>query len=86
MPNQGKWRIKGKDTFENEFYSIAGEYDTEELALAAAKTQWDEIQKSQPIEDAGDPEFDGIQGRVWIVRPDGNKYNFHPTSKAAPQN
>lgn len=76
----GKWTLLGYDTFEGggeeAFYPLPGKYDTEELAIAAARDRLAVLEETQPTEESGGQEPDGIQDWVYIVRPDGSKYRF----------
>lgn len=69
------WTMEGYDTFANESYPLAGEWDTEPEVLVAAQERMQELEKSQPTESSGG-QADGIQDQVYIVRPDGSKYRF----------
>lgn len=71
-----KWRLQGYDTFEEEFYPIEGEHDTEEQAMAAAEARLVELEETQPSEHSGGQGKFGIQDRVYVVRPDGTRYQY----------
>ena len=73
---QGKWKIEGYDTFENEPYPLPGEYDGEDSAVDEAKKRLAELELSQPSETSGGQDYGGIQDKIYIVRPDGTKYLF----------
>jgi hypothetical protein len=74
-----QWKIEGYDTFEggpDAFYSLPGEFDDEPAAQAAAREQLAELEKTQPTSQSGGQSEQGIQDRVYIVRPDETKYRF----------
>jgi hypothetical protein len=76
---KGKWKIEGYDTFEggpDAFYPLPGEFDDEPAAQAAARGHLAELEKTQPASQSGGQSEQGIQDRVYIVRPDGTKYRF----------
>lgn len=78
MPD--KWRLMGFDTFSSEWYEYreAGvpiEYATKEEAEAAAKQRLAALERSQPTATSGGQGFFGIQDKVFIVAPDGTRYN-----------
>lgn len=75
MP-QKKWTLEGLDRFDGGFYPIFGEHDTEGEALEAAKVELAEIERLQPSSSSGGQGPDGIQDRIYIVRPNGSKYRF----------
>ena len=77
------WKIRGYDSFEGAFYDIEGEYPSEEEARQAARKKLQEIETSQPTEDSGGQEDEGIQDRVFIVRPDGTQYRYLPVGTAS---
>ena len=72
------WLVKGYDTHEGEYYSIAGEYRSEDEARAAALKKFKEIEETQPIDSSGGQSEMGIQDRLFIVRPDGSQYRYLP--------
>ena len=67
-----KWTLQGYDTFAHEGYRIAGEFDTETAAIAAAKTHLAELEVEQPEASSGGP--DGIQDHIYVIRPDGTRF------------
>jgi hypothetical protein len=70
--SDGKWTLQGYDTFAHESYPLDGEFDTEQAAIAAAKDHLDELERTQPSASSGGQ--DGIQDRVYVVRPDGTSF------------
>ncbi len=70
--SEGKWRLKGYDTFAREHYPLQGEYATEEEARAAARAQLQYLEEIQPTKYSGGQS--GIQDWVYVIRPDGNSY------------
>ncbi len=72
----GKWQLQGYDTFAEEFYPLEGEYDTEKQTMAVAEARLEELEATQPSEHSGGQGKFGIQDRVYIVRPDGTRYQY----------
>jgi hypothetical protein len=72
-----KWRLEGWDTFGGHSYPIPGEYESEPLAIAAAKRELEELERTQPTESSGGQA--GIQDRVYVVGPDGHRYLVLPS-------
>lgn len=70
------WRIEGFDTFSSEKYPLPGNYSSEADALAAAKAYLDKLESTQPTSSSGGQ--NGIQDRVFVVRPDGSKFRVFP--------
>ena len=60
------------DTFAGEAYPLEGEFSTEQDAIAAARARLEELERTQPSESSGGQ--DGIQDRVYVVRPDGSSF------------
>ncbi len=79
----GKWSIKGFDTLEEEFYPFIGnpEFDTEKEARIAASEKLKSLEHTQPSDSSGGQIEEGIQDRVFIVRPDQTHYRFLPTEE-----
>jgi hypothetical protein len=77
MRAEPKWRLEGWDTFAGESYPIPGEYQSEALAVAAAKRQLEELEQEQPRESSGGPS--GIQDAVYVVGPAGQRYRVLPS-------
>jgi hypothetical protein len=65
----GTWKLQGYDTFAREYYPLDGEFDTEADAITAAKSHLADLEREQPSASSGGQ--DGIQDRVYIIRPDG---------------
>lgn len=63
------FRLEGHDTFDNEKYSIPGEYVGLDAALRAAKRRCRSIERSQPSKSSGGPK--GIQDLTFIIYPNG---------------
>ena len=72
-----RWRLEGWDTFAGESYPIPGEYESEPLAVAAAKRELEELERMQPGESSGGQA--GIQDWVYVVGPDGHRYRVLPS-------
>ncbi len=67
-----KWRLEGFDTSAREEYPISGDYDSEADAVAAAENRMEQIEKHPPSVPSGEQE--GLQDRIYVVRPDGSKF------------
>lgn len=63
------WRLRGYDTFAGEWYPIPGIFLSKRAALRAARRELHGLEKAQPSSASGGQ--DGIQDRVYLVRPDG---------------
>jgi hypothetical protein len=72
----GKWKLEGYDTFSEEEYPLPGEHDTEDAAIAAAQERLADLERTQPSESSGGQ--DGIQDRVYVIRPDGERFRVLP--------
>ncbi|QSH39359.1 hypothetical protein JXR01_03625 [Candidatus Kaiserbacteria bacterium] len=77
-----KWKLKGFDTFEGEFYSIEGEYGSQQEAELAADECLKRFEQQQPTESSGGQSKYGIQDRVYVIYPDGTKYRYFPPAFA----
>lgn len=75
MQNE-KWKLQGYDTFAGEDYPLKGEFATEAEAIEAAKARLAELERDQPSASSGGQ--DGIQDRVYIIRPDGTSFRVMP--------
>lgn len=71
-----QWKLLGYDTFSGEDYSLAGAYISQRSAEQAAEAQLKELQQTQPDSETGGQDEQGIQDRVFVVRPDGTKYRY----------
>ena len=69
-----KWKLQGYDTFAHEGYPIDGQFDTEDDAMAAARVRLDDLERTQPSASSGGQ--DGIQDRVYVIRPDGSSFRI----------
>jgi hypothetical protein len=67
-----KWKLQGYDTFACEYYPLDGVFDTEADAIAAAQLYLAELEQRQPSASSGGQ--DGIQDRVYVIRPDGTSF------------
>ena len=76
---EGIWKLEGYDTFSDESYGLSGEYKSLEEAEKAAVGRLEEIEETQPSGSSGGQ--DGIQDRIYIMKPDGSKYLFVPKIK-----
>jgi len=71
------WRLQGHDTFAREDYPLPGEYETEVEAVAAARERLEHLEMTQPSSTSGGQ--DGIQDRVYVIRPDGTRFRVWPS-------
>lgn len=76
VTNTKEWKIKGYDTFSMEEYDLPGEFETKEEAERAAQKRLEELEQSQPTIFSGGQ--DGVQDRVYIIKPDGGSYRYTP--------
>lgn len=76
MTRNGKWCLEGFSVVENRPYPLRGECDNEADALDAARLRLAHLERFQPTESSGGQDDDGIQDRIFIVRPDGSRYRF----------
>jgi hypothetical protein len=67
-----KWELRGHDTFTNEDYPLAGDFDTEHDAIMAAKLELINLERTQPSLESGGQ--DGIQDHVYVIRPNGTRF------------
>lgn len=67
------FKLLGYDTFSNEWYDLE-EFPTEKKAKEAGVKRLEELAISQPASSSGGQASGGIQDRVFIERPDGNRY------------
>jgi len=70
------WKLAGYDTFAGEEYPINGTWRSQEAAEKAAARLLRQLEKQQPAAQSGGQE--GIQDRVYIIRPDGTRYRYLP--------
>ena len=66
------WELRGYDAFAQEWYPLPGCFLSEEEALRAARHWLSELERMQPSAHSGGQQ--GIQDRVYVVRPDGSLY------------
>ena len=73
------WGVEGYDTFEggDAYYTVKKGLGSEAEALIAAAEYMQKLERHQPTETSGGQGPYGIQDRVYIVRPDGSKYEFY---------
>jgi hypothetical protein len=76
--SRGKWKLQGYDTFAREDYPVPGEYRSEAEAQKAARKRLELLEQRQPSASSGGQKPDGIQDRVYIIRPDGTGYRYLP--------
>ena len=75
-PKAKKWKLEGYDTLESEYYPLEGEYDTREEAEIAAIKRLKYLEELQPSESSGGQTEEGIQDRVYLVSPNGERIRF----------
>jgi len=73
-----EWNLDTKDGFdmEAEPFRLSGPYGSEEEALRAADARFAELEALQPCAESGGQE--GIQDRLYLVRPDGSSRRLFP--------
>jgi hypothetical protein len=75
MAEHGPFVLQGYDSFEGEYYNIwpvvDHTYDTLEEALKGAEEQWQQIQDTQPREEAGE-----LQDGLFIISLNGIKRQY----------
>jgi hypothetical protein len=72
--------VEGYDTFEggdDAYYTIKDGLGSEAEALIVAANYMTELERRQPTATSGGQGPYGIQDRVFIVRPDGTRYQFY---------
>ena len=74
------WRVLGFDAFDEEYYPLSGDFETEDGAKKLASEKFDQINLSQPDEQSSGQDDDGIQDRLFIEKPDGSLIRFLPLS------
>jgi len=67
------YKLVGFDTFEGEYYDLDGEYSTETEAITAGRARLLELEKNQPSSSSGGQGFGGIQDRVFVLCPNGQR-------------
>ncbi len=67
-----RWTVRGYDSFAHENYPLPGAFETEDDAIAAARGHLAELEIAQPS--ASSKGQDGIQDRVFVIRPDGSVF------------
>ncbi len=72
------WSLQGFDTFAGEYYSLGGRYSAEQAVRRAARKELRRLEKAQPSSQSGGQGPDGIQDRIFIVRPDKSMYRYEP--------
>ena len=75
----GNWAVEGYDTFEggpDAYYPIEDGLGSEAEALIVASAYMTDLERRQPAATSGGQGPYGIQDRVFIVRPDGSRYQF----------
>lgn len=74
--SEPRWTLEGYDTFSRESHRLPGSWATEAEALAAARARLGALERDQPTATSGGQQ--GVQDRVFVVRPDGSKYRVVP--------
>jgi predicted proteasome-type protease len=78
------WKVVGYNIATEQFYYIEGEYPDEETAQSVAEGLLKTIEDFQPSDLSGGQGELGTQDRVFIIKPDGNMYQYLPTSFPPP--
>jgi len=68
------WRLQGHDTFAREDYPLEGDFACEADAMAGARARLAALELEQPSASSGGQAMDGIQDRVFVIRPDGSTF------------
>ena len=73
------WGVEGYDTFESgdAHYTVKEDLGSEAEALIGATEYMQKLERWQPTETSGGQGPYGIQDHVYIVRPDGSRYQFY---------
>jgi len=72
------WTLEGLDTFSDEMYPLPGSYPSQEAAEAAAREHLAQLEREQPTRDNGGQAPCGIQDRVFVVSPTGQRMRVFP--------
>ncbi|MDO8429457.1 MAG: hypothetical protein Q7S88_02410 [Candidatus Daviesbacteria bacterium] len=72
------WNIVGYDTFEESYYRVPGSYLDERSTRLAAKLRLDLLNQTQPPDQTGGQNDEGIQDRIFIQRPNLTLYRYVP--------
>lgn len=76
------WKLVGYDTFSNEEYNLSDSkgksltFPSLAKAQAAAKLRLKELERTQPSTSSGGQGGFGIQDRVYIETPEGDRVRF----------
>jgi hypothetical protein len=70
------WHLEGFDPFDNSYYPLEGDYESEEDAIDAGYERLDYLEETQPSASSGGQSLLGIQDRVYVISPDGAKYRL----------
>jgi hypothetical protein len=78
--SQNSWFLDAMDGFDTdaEPYRFAGPYSTEEAALAEADTYFEYLENDCPPDASDGCTFTGIQDRLYLVTPDGQRRRLYP--------
>lgn len=80
MADKETWSVEGYDTFEggpDAYYTVKDGLGSEADALIVAANYMTELQRRQPTATSGGQGPYGLQDRVFIVRPNGSRYQFY---------
>ncbi len=72
-----KWTLLGYDTFAEEEYPLPGEFEHKWGAEAAAALEMEKTKREQPDKSSGGQGTFGIQDRIFLVSPAGNRERVH---------
>lgn len=82
LPKKKRWKLIGYDTFEGEYYTLHDdkwrplEFASLAKAKDAARVRLEELEVSQPSSSSGGQDQYGIQDRVYIETPEGDRIRF----------
>ncbi len=74
--DEGMWTLEGWDTFSAHAYPLRGEFNSEAEARKAAAARLIQLEKTQPTASSGGQS--GIQDRVYIISPTGERKRYLP--------
>lgn len=72
-----KWRIRGYDPLDDEFFEIPGTWFCESDARDAAFLKLKYFERSQPAALSGGQK--GVQDQVFVLCPNGSTYRVYPS-------
>jgi len=73
---QGEWHLEGWDTFAGHSYPLPGHFYSKDQAIRGARRVLAGIRRDQPDDSSGGQ--DGIQDRVYVIGPEGERLRVLP--------